>query len=83
MHEKAGNITSNISYESNVKVKELITNHLYWNTSKINAICLPFEAKTIMSVPITGPNVEDKSYWRFETKESYSVKSWYWNYLRR
>lgn len=42
---RAERITSNVSYDSNVKVKELINSDYDWDTLKINCITLPFEAQ--------------------------------------
>lgn len=72
-------ITSNISYDSNVPIKEFITNHSEWDVSKINTLVMPFEAKAIQRIHTAGPNHPNSRYWRFEKSESYSVKTGYWN----
>lgn len=77
-----GAITSNISYESNVQIREFITNQMEWDAEKINDICLPFEAKDIMNVYIAGLNAQDKRYWRFKKKGSYSVKTGYYSHIK-
>lgn len=62
---KAGVITSNVSFDSNVKFKELINEDNSWDMTKLNDIALPFEVQAIQCVHIEGPYQKNSRYWMF------------------
>lgn len=74
-----GRIKSNISYDSNILLKELLSSNGEWNISKANSLFLPFEVKAIQRTPIMGVDYPDRRFWRFDKSGTYSVKSGYWN----
>lgn len=74
----AEKITSNVSYDSNCQVEELLNIHQCWDIGKLNNLFLPYEVDAIIHVPIQGENIEDARYWKFEKKGSYSIRTGYW-----
>lgn len=75
---KAGRIASNVSYDSNAQVKDLINDGAVWNVEKLKNIALPFKVQAIQSVHIGGPNQKDSRFWQPEKNGSYSAKTGYW-----
>lgn len=65
-----------------MRIKDLMDPQGNWDINKLEVICLPYEAKAIRCVHIVGPDSQDKRYWRWEKKGSYTVKSGYWNFLK-
>lgn len=72
-----GRITSNISYDSNVIVDNLITEDNIWDGDKLCSRFLPFEVEAINRVPIAGSDQPDTRYWKWEKKGHYTTKSGY------
>lgn len=48
----SGKITSNVSYESNVQVENLLNEQSRWDTEKLKTLFLPYEVDAIVWVPI-------------------------------
>ncbi|KAF7844569.1 protein BPS1, chloroplastic-like [Senna tora] len=48
-----------------------------WNSSRVEELFLPFEAKIILSIPLSWRNVEDRLLWPLEKHGNYSVRSAY------
>lgn len=76
-------IKSNISYDDNTLVSDLINPDGEWNIEKANSLFLPYELNAIKRTPILGNQYDDRRFWRFEKNGSYSVKSGYWNSFKK
>lgn len=55
-------ISSCISYDNNVYVKDLILNVNYWDISKLNELLLSCEVDAIKRIPIVHNNSPDARY---------------------
>lgn len=73
----SGRITSNVDPTEEVKVGDLIQNHISWDEAKINSIFLPYEVEVILKIPLSGNNKLNTRFWRFNKKGFYSVKLGY------
>ena len=49
-----------------------------WRADLVNSIFLPFEAKTILNIPISYNLLEDKIIWAGNMKGVFTVKSAYY-----
>lgn len=74
-----GRIRSNISYDCNVYIKDVINNSGDWDIQKAKSMFLPFEVNVIQKVPTIGTNHPDRRFWQLEKNGTYSVKAGYWN----
>lgn len=48
-----------------------------WNQSLFQATFLPFEANSVLNIPLGWTSGEDTRYWRYEAKGLYTVRSGY------
>lgn len=63
-----GKITSNVTYDSNVKVNPLILNSKTWDTNKLHNLFLSYNVEAIKCIPIASNNCLDARYWKFKKR---------------
>lgn len=79
----SGSITSNLSYDNNMKVADFLLHSDKWNLNKLKTLFLPYEVDVILKIPLTRNRPPDSRFWKFDKKGIYTVKSGYWNYINK
>lgn len=74
----SGRITSNITIDNDVMVKDIMLPSREWDYNKIENLFLPYKSEAIMKVPIRVNGMKDTKYWKYEKEGSYYVRTGYW-----
>lgn len=68
--------STGVQIPAGTKVYSLIRNN-QWDEPKICSVCMPFLALEILSIPLSYLASGDKRFWKFDSKDHYSVRSGY------